>query len=213
MSAKHVNLADYWSGRYQGGTAQWDLGQETAVFQSCIEKGLFPVPPRSDVPVRHAPRVWVPGCGYGHDALLFARAGYYVTAMDFAPEPLTRLKDMAWEQHCDLDIVHADIFSALPHYAETFDMVVEYTCFCAIDPARREEYVRILSGVVKPNGCVVALLFPTDTMVESPPYPVDISATLTLFATYDLFCSYRMVPTESHPKRQGREELVFFVKR
>ncbi len=209
LNNKKVNLPGYWSERYQTGAAQWDLGTETAVFRACIERGILPVKPQEQA---SAPRLWLPGCGYGHDAILFAQAGYAVTAMDFAPEPLAYLKDMAWHKHCPIDIAHLDIFDVLPQYAGTFDIVVEYTCFCAIDPARRGEYADILSQTLKHGGCVVALLFPTDSTVPAPPYPVDIDATIELFAQYDLFCSYREIPTESHPKRLGREELVIFIK-
>lgn len=210
MTNKRVNLSAYWSDRYLTGTAQWDLGAETAVFRACIEQGILPVQANT---ANRTPQVWLPGCGYGHDAILFAQAGYHVTASDFAPEPLAYLKDMAWHKHCDITIVHEDIFHVLPKYRGMFDMVVEYTCFCAIDPMRRAEYVRILSESVKHGGAVVALLFPTDNSVPAPPYPVDIESTLLLFAEYDLFCSYRALPETSHPRRKGREELVMFVKK
>ena len=37
-------------------------------------------------------------------------------------------------------------------YPSFFDIVLEYTCYCAIDPIRRTDYVNIVDRILKHNG-------------------------------------------------------------
>ena len=57
-------------------------------------------------------------------------------------------------------------------YAHAFDGVWEYTCFCAIDPARRDAYVRTIAAILKPGGWLLACFFPMRRVAAGPPFPV-----------------------------------------
>ncbi|MFM8178868.1 MAG: class I SAM-dependent methyltransferase, partial [Candidatus Kapaibacterium sp.] len=165
------NSSDYWSGRYRSGDAPWDLREETAVFAALRRTDpLFM--PRSD----ESRSVLVPGCGYGHDALSFARHGFHVTAVDFAPEPLVRLRAEADRADLHLAVLERDVFTLGWDLGGSFDIILEYTCYCALDPSRREEYVRTLGAVTKPGGLVAGLFWPAPTTCwvswpTSPPPP------------------------------------------
>ena len=68
------NTAAFWEANYREGQRRWELGGATPVFRRLAESGEF------------APgRMIVPGAGLGDDARLFARHGFQVTAVDFAP--------------------------------------------------------------------------------------------------------------------------------
>ena len=121
---------------------------------------------------RSAPRVAVPGAGRGHDARLLARHGYRVTAFDFADSAVAEARRLAAAEGVDVAIEQRDVFTLGHDYAGAFDGVWEYTCFCAIDPARREEYVHVLHTILRPGGLLLACFFPLREGGDGPPFPV-----------------------------------------
>lgn len=203
------NSADYWSERYRSGDAPWDLREETAVFAALrTTNPLFM--PRPD----ERRTLLVPGCGFGHDAISFAQAGYKVTAVDFAPEPLEQLRSASEHAGVALSILERDVFTLRWDLQDSFDVVLEYTCYCALDPSRRSEYVHMLGAVTKPGGLVAGLFFPLDDVQRSgPPYNVQESEVYHQFEEAGFICVSSDVPRESHPARAGRERLMIFRKR
>ena len=195
-----VDTPKFWEEIYRQRQTHWDLGGPTPVFCRLLDSGRF------------APgRVIVPGAGSGHDALEFARRGFEVTAVDFAAEAVGALHDQA-EPGIALDVIQADIF-ALPHALDgTFDYVLEYMCFCAIDPKRRPDYADMVARVLKPAGLYVHLAFPLGTHEGGPPYAVVADGIVFMFERRGFVLVEREMPADSVPSRCGREELLIFRK-
>ena len=146
-----VNRADHWDARYEAGTARWDRAAPASALTQLLD----------DLRAKDAPagRVLVPGAGYGHDALAWAGAGWDVVAVDFAPLAIAGLRERAADANVEVQALEADIF-ALPRDLDgAFDAVWEQTCLCAIDPARRPEYVEAMHAVLRPHGRLYALLW------------------------------------------------------
>jgi SAM-dependent methyltransferase len=118
------------------------------------------------------PHVAVPGCGRGHDAGLLARHGYRVTAFDFADAAVAAARRRVAADRVTVAVEQRDVFTLARAYAGAFDGVWEYTCFCAIDPARREEYVRVLHAILRPGGLLLACFYPLREGEGGPPFPV-----------------------------------------
>lgn len=209
-AAMHINEPVYWSERYRRGETGWDLGEATPVFRALLQEGGFPVPPHPQRP----PTVMVPGCGYGHDVLLLARAGYQVIAVDFAPEPLQFLQQRVAAEGLPVEVLCEDLFSLPERLDKPVDMAVEYTCYCAIDPRRRLEYFHVLSQLVRPGGWLVGLFFPlsAEPPVNGPPFPVQEGEVVALAAEAGFRLQQRQLPSTSHPARLGREVLLMFQK-
>jgi methyl halide transferase len=119
-----------------------------------------------------APRVAVPGAGRGHDARLLARRGYRVTAFDFAEAAVAEARRLAAAEGVELAVEQRDVFTLARDHAGAFDGVWEYTCFCAIDPDRRDEYARVLHAILRPGGLLLACFFPLRDGDGGPPFPV-----------------------------------------
>ena len=118
-------------------------------------------------------RVAVPGCGRGHDARFLAARGYDVVGFDFSPAAITAARALAPRDRVDVAFEQRDIFTLGRDYAHAFDGVWEYTCFCAIDPARRDAYVRTVAAIVRPGGWLLACFFPMRRGQRAgPPFPV-----------------------------------------
>jgi len=193
-----VNSPGKWEADYQRGTAGWDLRGPTPVFKRLASSGQL-----------KPGRIIVLGAGRGHDAREFARHSFQVTAVDFSPYAVREMQRLA-EPDAPVEISQADIFT-LPHtFDEMFDYVLEYTCFCAIDPSRRAEYADLVARLLKPGGTYVDLAFPLDDHAGGPPFTVSLSEILVLFSARRFTLLRRETPTDSVPQRRGLEELLIF---
>jgi SAM-dependent methyltransferase len=193
-----INTPAFWEEIYQGNRAGWDLGSPTPAFRRLLRSGEF------------APgRAIVLGAGRGHDAREFARQSFTVTAVDFAADAVREMRALA-DPQIPIEILQADIFT-LPHTLDgTFDYVIEYTCFCAIDPARRTEYGELVTRLLKPRGIFIGLFFPLDQREGGPPFAVSLPEILAIFGARGFTLWRRETPTDSVPQRQGLEELLIF---
>lgn len=196
----NVNLPKKWEADYARGTDGWDLGGPTPVFRRLLANGQF------------APgRAIVLGAGRGHDAREFARHGFEVTAVDFTTYAVQEMGRLV-QPDAPVEILQADIFALPDSLDETFDYVLEYTCFCAIDPTRRADYADLVARLLKPGGVYIDLAFPLDRRKGGPPFAVSTPEILTLFGSRGFELVAREIPPDSAIQRRGLEELFIFQK-
>jgi SAM-dependent methyltransferase len=212
-----ANDASYWDEAYRGNRDGWDMGTPTPVFVHLLDAWgprIHHLVPGAlaDVGADSRLRVMVPCSGRGHDALLFAEHGYDVTAVDFADSAAQHLRDAAETHGLDLEVISDDLFSLARDRPAAYDMLLEYTCLCAIDPVRREEYVNMCASVLRPGGLFFGLIFPVDGRPGGPPWNID---TAELAAMMDRFFTlkYDEVPDTSVKPRLGRERLMVWERR
>ena len=139
------SMPEYWEKSYQSGEMGWDLGKPTPIFDDWIQSQTDSL------------SICIIGAGNGWDAINFAEKGHNVTAVDFAKSAINNMYTSAQDKGVQLNLIHSDIFDLCKLFNHTFDIVLEYTCFCAIDPKRRMDYVRMTNQILKPNGKLVAL--------------------------------------------------------
>jgi SAM-dependent methyltransferase len=154
----------------------------------------------------------VPCAGRGHDAREFARHGFKVTAVDFSPYAAQEMKRLA-DPQAPVEILQHDMFE-LPHALDgAFDYVLQYTCFCAIDPKRREDYADLVGRLLKPGGIYIDLAFPLDERQGGPPFGVSASEIARLFEGRGFALVSREKLPDSVERRRDKEELLVFQKR
>lgn len=190
---------NFWTQVYQSeGQPGWDLGDPALAFQDML--------PRLKLPKS---RILVLGCGEGHDASLFAQAGHVVTAIDFSAEAIERARKKYG--HLDnLQFINEDIFN-LPHdWNYSFDVIVEHTCFCAIEPHRRKDLVKLWRRLLHEEGQLMAVFF-AFLKRSGPPYGSsewEIRELLKDSFHFLFWGRWR----NSLPQRQGRELFVLAKK-
>ena len=185
--------AERWEHAYQTGRTGWDLGQPAPPFVDLLHGPEAPVPGQ----------LLAPGCGRGHDALLFARHGFAVTGVDIAPSAVAAASEAARQAGLAARFVVDDLFALAERWPAAFDYAVEHTCFCAIDPARRAEYARVLHAVLRPGGELIGL-FLVHGRPGGPPYTTDEPEVRALMAPF--FEIERLEPAaNSHPRHRGQE--------
>jgi methyl halide transferase len=195
-----VNSPDKWDENYEQGTDGWDLGGPTPVFQRLILSRELP-----------PGRMIVLGAGRGYDAREFARHGFQVTAVDFASQAAEEMQRLA-SPEAPVEILQHDIFTLPESLNDSFDYVLEYTCFCAIDPNRRAEYADLVTRLLKSGGIYINLAFPLDGRKGGPPFAVSAKEVLDLFQARGFKLISRERPADSIKPRRGAEELFLFQK-
>jgi SAM-dependent methyltransferase len=191
-----VNEPGFWERLYQSGEDGWELRRPAPPLAAYLEKN--PPPPG---------KVAVLGCGRGHDCRLLAKAGFRVWGFDFVSHAITEAEALARAESLDIVFEQRDIFELARDYPGFFDGVWEYTCFCAIDPARRPEYVRLVREILKPRGWLLACFYPLREGTDGPPFPTSEAELRQLFTPgFTLLETY--VPAESVERRAGLEWMV-----
>jgi methyl halide transferase len=208
QGVSNVNLPEFWSDAYNEGRAGWDLGSTTPVFEDILRSPeQLPEGSKSFAPGS----LLIPCSGHGYDALLYAANGFDVTAVDFAPEPLKVLSDTAEKEGLALSVLERDMFRLSPEYDSSFDYIMEYTCLCAIDIERRQEYIDLMYRLLKPGGWVLGLLFPVEDRPGGPPYGLNVPELNAM-----LTGKFRILDERDHPAtikpRRGREKFVVWEK-
>src|SRR5260370_28755977 len=136
------------------------------------EKGA-PAPPLLEWLQKRGPlegEVLVPGCGYGHDVRAIAAASpeSAVVGIDIAA---TALQEALKYPGSGREVFQfADIFVLAASLQNRFDWVFEHTCFCAIQPERRPDYVRMAGSAFKTNARFLAFFYfyPRGSDTEMP---------------------------------------------
>ena len=191
-----VSAPEFWEGLYERGDDGWELRRPAPPLEEYLRRSL---PPRGNVAVL--------GCGRGHDARLLARLGYATWGFDFAARAIRDARALASADGLDIVFEQRDIFALAKGYRGFFDGVWEYTCFCAIDPARRKEYVKLVRGILKPGGWFLACFYPIREGEDGPPFPATEAEIRQLF-TPDFTFLETSVPAESVERRVGLEWMV-----
>lgn len=201
-----------WNQHYLEGDTPWDKGEAAPPLLEWLAAH----------PDEPAGRILVPGCGLGHDvrALASHRPGAEVIGLDISPLAVERARGIppaGRERY-----VAGDFFrigqggSETSGLAGAHDWIWEHTCFCAIDPAMRADYVRSAHAALVPGGQLLGVFYldPYDEEHrpgEGPPHGATLEELDELFAGGGLFVreeSY--VPGKSYPGREGRERVILW---
>ena len=191
-----------WESCYRDGETPWDKGASAPPLLAWLE---------ATPAHRLDGEVLVPGCGLGHDVRAIAADGHAraVCGLDFSPaalEQARRFPPVGRETYAE-----ADLFGLPPEFRGRFDWVFEHTCFCAIDPARRPEYVRAVAQALRPGGGLLAIFYldpwkegETPPPGGGPPFASTVAELDRLFAgSFEL--QEEWVPTRTYRGREGRE--------
>ena len=182
-----------WESRYRLGDTPW-------------EKGVA-APPLIDFLAHHPIKgeILVPGCGAGHEVRALAAQDVHratVIGLDLAETAITLAQGIplvGQEMY-----VQGDLFALPSSWNGRFDWVVEHTCFCAIDPTLRADYVRAIAQVLKPGGQYFAIFFMTPDSEQGPPFETTSEEISQHFdPSFELLEEW--VPPRTFEGREGRE--------
>eukprot|EP00257_Ricinus_communis_P021354 XP_015580827.1 thiocyanate methyltransferase 1 isoform X2 [Ricinus communis] len=111
----------------------------------------------------------------GHDVIAIACPERYVVGLDIAEKAVKKAEELSSSlpnaNYCTF--LKADFFSWQP--TELFDLIFDYTFFCAIEPEMRSQWAIRIQDLLKPDGELITLIFPIDDHLGGPPYKVSVS--------------------------------------
>lgn len=190
-----------WEGRYIACDTPWDKGRAHPALLDWLKTHTL-----------HG-KVIVPGCGAGHDVrAISANSEAQVFGIDIAPSAIARAK--AHRPAGSEILILGDFLAGESAPLGPFDALFEHTCFCAIPPSRRGEYVRRAAEALRPGGIFLGIFFgnPENPNPDSPPFPCPVEEVEKMFASdFEALESRDSIPT--YPEREGREYLRVFQRR
>lgn len=185
---------EYWNNRYADNSTGWDIGSVSTplknYFDQLENKNLS---------------ILIPGGGNGHEALYLLEIGFTnITVVDISPIAIQTLtKIFEQKNNHSIHLICADFFEL----QGTYELIIEQTFFCALDPKLRESYLKKMSELLSGNGKLAGLLFNTDFKI-SPPFGGKLSDYQDQFSKH-----FEIIKMESCynsiPARAGNE--LFFI--
>lgn len=145
----------YWQNKYKNNATSWDIGSISTPLKAYFNQ----------LEDRHS-TILIPGGGNGYEAEYLYKLGFKnVYLLDIAKQPLKnfgiRFSDFPKE-----NLIYDDFFN----HEGQYDLIIEQTFFCALDPNLRSRYVKKTSELLKKNGKLVGLLFDFPLTENGPPF-------------------------------------------
>lgn len=187
----------YWNSQYNANTTGWDLGQVSPPLKAYIDqltnKNL---------------RILIPGCGNTYEAAYLLQQGFTnVTVIDIAPALVAQLKEK-YKGNPYIKIINGDFFE---HEGE-YDLVLEQTFFCALNPALRNDYVGKMNELLAPNGKLAGVLFNREFEQQGPPFGGSKSQYEPMFEKDFIFKTFEPC-NNSFIKRKDTELFIILIKK
>lgn len=191
MVENNLNV-DYWQEHYTNQQTGWDIGSVSRPIQEYIDQLR-----NKDL------RILIPGCGNAYEGSYLWEKGFKnVYLLDFAEAPKQRFL----AKHPDFpesQWLSTDFFEL----KESFDLILEQTLFCALNPSLRMKYAEKAASLLVPAGKLVGVLFDRD-FEGGPPFGGSRTEYLNYFQVH-----FKTVQMENcHNSIDPRKGTELFVK-
>lgn len=192
-----MNLSeDFWDNRYKNNDIGWNLGEVSpplkAYFDQLTDKDLM---------------ILIPGGGNSYEAEYLHNKGFKnVYVVDLSKTAFNNIK-LREPSFPSTHLIHKNFFDL----KLSFNLIIEQTFFCAIDPNLRPTYGAKAFELLKKNGKIVGLLFDDVLNNDHPPFGGCKVEYLEYFKPY-FNIQLMEAAYNSHQSRDGRE-LFFKVQK
>jgi thiopurine S-methyltransferase len=187
----------YWEHKYENQQTGWNIGYISTPIKTYIDQLK-----NKDI------SILIPGAGNSFEAEYLYHNGFKnTTVLDIAKQPLLNLKERVTdfpENH----LIQVDFFE----HKGSYDLILEQTFFCALDPSLRNDYAKKMNALLHDNGKLVGLLFDFDLDASGPPFGGSISEYEKTFQKYFTIKTLSRSINSIKP-RQERELFIIFEKK
>ncbi len=187
----------FWNNQYEACATGWDLGEVSPPLKTYIDQLT-----NKDL------RILIPGCGNTYEADYLLQQGFTnVTVIDIAPTLVAQLK-IKYHGNPNINTILGDFFD---HKAE-YDLVLEQTFFCALNPTLRQDYIAKMHTLLAANGKLAGLLFNREFEQQGPPFGGSKDRYEPMFERYFNFKIFESCHN-SFSKRDGTELFIILIKK
>lgn len=146
---------NFWSLRYQQGSMGWDLSSALPPLYQYLcqikSKGLS---------------ILIPGAGNGYEVAAGWELGFHnIHLLDISREPIRAFLEK-FPDFPPSHLQHENFF----HHDHHYDLILEQTFLCALDPGLRPAYAKKMYELLRPGGRLAGVLFDRDFPFEGPPF-------------------------------------------
>ena len=188
-----MNLSkDFWENKYKTNKIGWDLGAISpplkTYFDQLENKGL---------------KILIPGGGNSYEAeYLFNKGFTNIYVVDLAKSALENIKKRV-PNFPESQLILGNFFDL----KNTFDLIIEQTFFCALNPNLRKDYAQKMNDLLTKKGKLVGLLFDAKLNEDHPPFGGNKEEYISYFKPYfDL-----EILEPCYNSYQNRQEMELFI--
>lgn len=193
-----------WEQHYLDDHTPWDKGEASPPLIDWLDAN----------PGRILGRLLSPGCGLGYDLRAIATIcpEAELIGLEISPTAIDRAREfpVIGGERYEL----GDLFDLPPDWIGAFDWIWEHTCFCAITPEMREDYVKAVASALKPGGQFLGVFYlnPYDdehAPGEGPPHgcsPEELEQRFVDEGPFEIVERY--VPERTYQGREDRELVL-----
>lgn len=183
--------ATFWDNQYKNNDTGWDLNGVSP-----------PIKQFADTLTNKVMRILIPGCGNAYEAEYLLQQGFTnVTVIDIAETVVNRLKEKFSGQ--PIRILYGDFFG----HTEQYDLILEQTFFCALNPSLRQRYVTQCFNLLNEGGRIAGLLFNIEFEKQGPPFGGTRNEYVELFQPAFNLLQFDVCTTSVKP-RLGNELFI-----
>lgn len=188
---------EYWDAQWQNKTTGWDIGYASPAIAEYM----------AQYENKNA-ALLIPGCGNAYEADFLLHHGFTnITLIDIAPKAVENLQQK-FKSRKEINILCEDFFQHKGQY----EVMIEQTFFCAIPPAKRNEYAKQAASLLNKNGKIIGLLFDKKFEQQGPPFGGCPCEYKPVFEPY--FHIAKMEECyNSIPQRAGSEVFIQLIKK
>ncbi|MFK7781143.1 SAM-dependent methyltransferase [Psychroserpens sp.] len=188
---------EFWDNRYKNNDTGWDLGQISPPLKAYIDQ-------LDDTSLK----ILIPGGGNSYEAEYLFNSGFKNTfVVDVSKTALQNIKSRV-PNFPSKQLLHKNVFDLQMN----FDLILEQTFFCAIEPQLRNDYVIKMHNLLSNDGKLVGLLFNVDLYTDRPPFGGSSSEYIDRFNNH---FEVRLMEKayNSHESRIDKELFVILEKK
>ncbi len=183
---------NFWDSRYQSKNTGWDIGYISTplkdYFDQLTNKNL---------------KILIPGGGNSYEAEYLHKNGFTnVYVIDLSKTALDNLQKRipSFPQN---HLIHSNFFDL----KENFDLIIEQTFFCALNPDLRPKYASKMKDLLVVNGKLIGLLFNIPLNDNHPPFGGNRKEYKSYFEPY-FYIKIMDTAYNSIPERYGNELFI-----
>lgn len=195
MKAEEKLDQKFWNQRWENAQTGWDIGHAS--------------PPLEEYLLQYSNKeaaILIPGCGNAYEAEFLHNQGFQnITVLDIS-EYATEILRKKFQGKPSIKVITEDFFQ---HEAK-YDLILEQTFFCAINPALRAQYVEKMFDLLKEDGKLAGLLFNRD-FNGGPPFGGNQKEYVEIFTLF--FEIEKMENAYNSIKARQNTELFVILKK
>ncbi len=187
----------YWENKYKTNNIGWDMGSVSPPIKIYIDQLN-----NKDI------SILIPGAGNAHEAeYLFKKGFKNITVLDFAKQPLNNLQKRI-SSFPESNLINENFFE----HHKKYDLIIEQTFFCALNPELRANYAVKMLELLNKNGKIAGLLFDFPLNNDGPPFGGSVDEYQNTFSI-DFNIKTLARCYNSIEPRQGTELFIIFEKK